>query len=67
MLTAVGEILSPEMAVNPVTNATITPTLDLVQDCAAFNQSCESGLLVNNGVSVFDTLLVRCVHRHVTM
>ncbi|XP_060571588.1 solute carrier family 12 member 3-like [Ruditapes philippinarum] len=50
VLTAVGEILTPGMFMDPVTNATITPTLDIVQNCAAFNQSCESGLLVDNGM-----------------
>jgi hypothetical protein len=52
VLTAVGEILTPGMLMDPVTNATITPTLDLVQNCAAFNQSCKSGLLLDNGVSL---------------
>ncbi|XP_060571592.1 solute carrier family 12 member 3-like [Ruditapes philippinarum] len=52
VLTAVGEILTPGMLMDPVTNATITPTLDLVQNCAAFNQSCKSGLLLDNGMVV---------------
>jgi amino acid transporter len=53
VLTAVGEILIPGIGMDPITNATITPTLDIVQNCEAFNQSCESGLLVDNGVSMF--------------
>ncbi|XP_053405813.1 solute carrier family 12 member 1-like isoform X2 [Mercenaria mercenaria] len=50
VLTAVGELLSPEMGVDPVTNATIIPTVDIVQQCEAFNQSCESGLLEDTGM-----------------
>ncbi|KAL4227262.1 hypothetical protein ACF0H5_012708 [Mactra antiquata] len=49
-LTAVGEFLFPELALDIATNTTMVPTIDLVQSCDQFNQTCNSGLLVDNGM-----------------
>lgn len=58
VLSAIGFLPDSAVSFDPITNTTLTltPTLELVQDCERFNVTCEGGLLHDNGVRIEEKL-----------